>query len=202
MRININFASREYVQARKLYLALCLFIAAAAAVFIGNYTDYNDSSAKAGILSKQVIIKQEKARQAEMRLAGFKRAVSPEVVKGAMREADFANAAIRKRAFSWTSFLNRLEQAVPEGVGITSIRPSFSSLDVDISGNALDVDRLAEFIDRLTSSKYFEDIPPLVHATEVVADKDVGQTLQVFNLKIKYFPDGRVQAAPTKAAGR
>jgi hypothetical protein len=49
---------------------------------------------------------------------------------------------------------------------------------------------LMEFVDRLTKSKYFEEIPPDFHTSEVVVDKDIGMTVQKFNLIIKYNPEG------------
>ena len=47
-----------------------------------------------------------------------------------------------------------------------------------------------EFVDRLTKSKYFEEIPPDFHTSELLVDKDIGMTVQKFSLRIKYNPDG------------
>jgi hypothetical protein len=92
--------------------------------------------------------------------------------------------------FSWTEFLNRFESLVPDGVGISSVRPDFGTLEVDISGSADDMAALTGFIDRLTASEYFADAPPVFHTNEVEVDRVGGRRLQMFRLRIEYRPGG------------
>ena len=190
VRIEINFASRDYVKARKAYLALCLCILAAAAVFALEYRGYKDSLRHSSQVLRRTAMLKARNKDTETRLAEVKKAVDAEETKAAVAEVDFANAVIRRRVFSWTAFLNRIEEVVPDGVAITALKPDFVSLSVDISGTADDMGRVTEFIDRLTKSQYFEDIPPTFHTSEVEVDKDIGKKLQEFNLKIRYNPEG------------
>jgi len=201
VQIKINFASRDYVIARKAYVVLALCIAVSALVFIANYRGYNSALEKEARLTGRLKSQETWYRDAGLRLERIKKTVSDEDVKAAAREANFANEAIARRTFSWTLFLNRLEEVVPDGVGIKSIKPNFVTLDVDISGTALDVEPLVEFVDRMTRSPYFEDIPPILHTTKTVVDKDVGKTLQEFNFKIRYLPEGKGAEDKTKAKG-
>lgn len=176
--------------ARKVYLALIAAIAASVLVFVYNMGAYRNSAQKADVFSKQLSEQKNIAAEMDLKLAAIEKSVNAADVKAALGEADFANSVIAIRAFSWTTFLNRLEEVVPEGVGIDSITPDFQSLSIGLSGNAVSSDRLIEFINRLTTSKYFEEIPPTFHTNRVLADKDTGKTLQAFGLAIKYSPDG------------
>ncbi len=195
MRIRINFASRDYVLARKTYLALLAGIAACLLLLAYNYAGYTRSVDRGARLIKYLKLQERQDADARARFEEIKKRVREQDVKAAQRAAKFANAAIARRAFSWTTFLNRLEEVVPDGVGIKTIKPNFDTLDVDISGAALDMDPLMEFMDKMTKSPYFEDIPPVLHTSQVIVDKDIGKTLQEFNFKIRYYPEGRAQGA-------
>jgi type IV pilus assembly protein PilN len=190
MRIEINFASREYLLLRKAYLALTVAIAAAVLLFVYNYGDYRNSVQKVGAFSAQLALQQRIASEMDSKLAQIKKEQGGTDVKAALKEADFVNSIIARRVFSWTAFLNRLEEVVPNGVGITDVKPDFQTLNMNISGTSLSSNQLMEFVDRLTKSKYFEEIPPDFHTSEVVVDKDIGMTVQKFNLIIKYNPEG------------
>ncbi|MGA2192629.1 MAG: PilN domain-containing protein [Nitrospirota bacterium] len=191
MRIKINFASKEYLFARKIYLVLTAALAASVVVFIVNYTDYTYSASRRAALTAQLGLQKKLDDAFDKKLSEARKKAAETDVKAAALQAQFANMAIATRAFSWTEFLNRLEEVVPKGVCITGLRPSFASLDIDVSGNAISMDQLTEFMDRMTKSPYFEDIPPVFRTTDQVADSDIGMMLQVFNFKIKYDPDGK-----------
>lgn len=191
MRIRINFASREYLLARRVYVALLALAAVGAAVFVLNFASYKAAAGERSAFLAQLKAQERIQAETGRKLAGLKARVKDSDVRAAAREAQFANAAISRRVFSWTEFLNRLEGVVPSGVGITAVTPNFATLDVDISGTALGMEQLTEFMEALTKSPYFEDIPPVFHVSESVVDKDVGMTLQVFSLKIRYNPAGR-----------
>jgi hypothetical protein len=49
---------------------------------------------------------------------------------------------------------------------------------------------LLDFIDNLTASEYFADLPPNFKSSQTVVDKDTNRKAEVFNLSIQYFPDG------------
>jgi Tfp pilus assembly protein PilN len=201
MRIKINFASRDYMLARKMYVVLLLAIAVSFLVFASNYQGYRRSVEKNARLTEHLRTQEKQDKDAGARLSEIKKKVRQEDVEAASGEAVFANAAVRRRAFSWTTFLNRLEDVVPDGVGIKSIKPDFETLDVDISGTALDKDLVTELVDRMTRSKYFEDIPPVWHMTEKEVDKDIGKKVWDFSLKIRYIPEGRAKEAAAKKEG-
>jgi len=196
MRIDLNFVSREYLLVRKVYAALIAGLALCLALFALTFYLHQSEQVKAEQLQEQVAAQELKLDKTEKLVAGYASSIDKKTINATYNEADFANAAIRRRVFSWTEFLNRIEAIVPDGVGITGIRPNFKSLDVDISGTAKDMDSLTSFIERLTRSEYFSDIPPVFRTSEENLGPGVGKSVQRFNLKIRYIPRPAAVKAP------
>jgi Tfp pilus assembly protein PilN len=182
-------------------VALTAAVLAGVAVFALNYSSYRSALDKGARLAGQAALMQKRMTELDTKLVDIKKKVNVSELASAELQADFANMAIRRRSFSWTVFLNRLEEVVPPGVGVTDISPNFQTLDVDIAGKARSVAHVTEFIQRLGASGYFEDIPPVFHTSEVVVDKDTGETAQTFSLKIRYKPEGPPAKAKQAASG-
>lgn len=201
MRISINFSPKEHIFARKAYaaLALCMFVAASA--FAACYGVYSGAEARIEPLNAKVAALEAGIKGIDLKLVEVRKTVDPGRAKSDALEVAFVNGAIKQKAFSWTTFLDRVEALVPEGVGITSIRPEFTTLNVEIAGNADGVGNALQFVERLTKSPYFDDIPPVFHTAEVVVDKDIGKSVQQFSVKIKYYPEGRPGAVPPAGQG-
>jgi len=191
MRISINFASREYILVRKVNAILLLLLFCLLGVFLYNISEYGKTLERENMLASEVGLHEKKESEVSVRLRDIKKTVQENEVNASLRQAEFVNMAIGRRVFSWTAFLNRIEELVPPGVSIKSINPDFSTLDVEITGTALDMAGVTEFMERITRSPYFDDLPPVFHSSEVLVDKDIGKTVQNFNLKIRYQPDGR-----------
>ena len=191
MKININFASRGYLLFKKVYVIFMAALVVGAGAFAAEYHAFQGAASKEVALGRRLATLERARLETEKRVEGLKKNIPASEIKTLATQASFANAAISTRVFSWTAFLNRLEDIVPDGVGITSVSPDFQSLSISISGSATSMDKAAEFLDRLTKSPYFEDIPPAFHTSETLVDKDIGKTLQTFSLKIKYKPEGR-----------
>jgi len=203
MRINLNFASREYVVVMRLYAGLLLGILALVAVFAGLYLSHRSDVKSLVRLKEQIKEREAAIAGSDEILRGYEKTITGKVISSTYTEADFANSAIRRRVFSWTLFLNRIEGLVPGGVGITGITPNFKTLDVDISGTAKTIDAVTEFIDRLTHSEYFEDLPPVFSTSEEPVKGEKGLSMQRFNIKIRYIPGGDAKSPgnPTEGGG-
>lgn len=195
MRLDINFASREYIFLRKVYFVLAACIAASIAACIAGYLMYMSDVQESARLSREIENNRKQAEKTEAEISSYASRLRPEAVKGAYDEAAFVNAAINRRVFSWTTFLNRLEGLVPVGVGVTSIKPEYSSMLVSLSGKAQDMSRITEFIGRLSASEYFGEIPPVFNASEGEPDKATGKTVWTFSLQVQYLPEGVPKAA-------
>jgi len=190
MRVTVNFASREYLLARKVYVSLLAGTVLSLGVLVYQFTLYSSASGRISELETSLAEVTAIESAAMARYKEISGPVNQAEVEKTIEEADFANTVINNKSFSWTLFLNRLEGLIPKGVGITTISPDFRSLKVSIAGSADDMEKLIEFIDMLTGSEYFEDLPPSFSTTRQLVDKDTGKTVEVFNLNIKYYPEG------------
>jgi len=196
MRISINFASREYLFLRKVYALLALLVLVSLALFSYNLNEYSGASGREAAVQHKIQVREKDLADLKKKLADLKTASAASEVKDASKQALFANQVIAKRAFSWTTFMNRMEEVVPDGIAVMSISPDFVTLDVNISGQAADMATFAEFFDRITKSRYFEDLPPSFHTNEMTVDKETGKTMQQFNIRTKYIPEGRKEKNP------
>jgi len=190
MRVTVNFASREYLLARKVYVSLLAGTVLSLGVLVYQFTLYSSASGRISELETSLSEATAIESAAMARYKEISGPVNQAEVEKTIEETNFANNVIINKSFSWTLFLNRLEGLIPKGVGITTISPDFRTLKVTIAGSADDIDKLIEFIDMLTGSEYFEDLPPSFSTTRQIVDKDTGKTVEVFNLSIKYYPEG------------
>jgi uncharacterized membrane protein YciS (DUF1049 family) len=193
MRINLNFASREFVLASRVYAGLVLGIIISVLIFSGLYISHSSRIKSLGRIKKQITEREAAISKLDETLHGYEKNVNGKVISSTYTEAEFANSAISRRVFSWTLFLNRLEGLVPTGVGITGITPNFQTLYVGISGSAKSIDAVTEFIARLTRSEYFEDVPPTFSTSEEKVQGETGLSLQQFNIMIRYIPGGKAK---------
>jgi hypothetical protein len=107
--------------------------------------------------------------------------------KGLSQQAEFANDAIRRRAFSWTRLFNRLEEVVPPTVMMVAIRPEIQADGISIvgEGSAKEQEGLLSFEENLIRNRYFSRIYPGSERRE-----QRGQDIR-FSLKFDYVPEGR-----------
>jgi Tfp pilus assembly protein PilN len=83
--------------------------------------------------------------------------------KAKQNEIGYLNSLIVRKGFSWTRVFSVLEQMIPEGVHLTSLRPEIGEngkmiLHIDVRGkNIVDV---SDFIDLLEKSDVFENVVP------------------------------------------
>jgi Tfp pilus assembly protein PilN len=164
--------------------------------------------------------REERERDLGRRLAGLDGAAL-------QRRADFANAAILSRVFSWTTLFNELEEVVPPDVKLRSLRPSIGArgkVDVLLEGTARDYGAFVELeealmrsssfsrvypgSERLQSAPYQPGAPPLPGAARPAgvgaAAGGAGGGELAFSISFEYFPGGKPaarQGAASDAGG-
>jgi Tfp pilus assembly protein PilN len=124
--------------------------------------------------------------------------------KAKLTEIGYLNSLIVRKGFSWTRVFSVLEQMIPQGVHLTSLRPDVGEngrliLHIDVRGkNIVDV---SDFIDLLEKSDLFENVVPhFEEKKDVIAGKgDVDVSLTMF-----YLPDApaTTDAAANQQAAR
>lgn len=105
--------------------------------------------------------------------------LSPAANKQLPSEVSFVNRLVEKRTFSWTQFLSELEQAVPSGVGVQSIRLDPSSAIIQLAGIAQTFEDVTAFLTILEDHPQFSE--PVLKQHQ---DRDDG--LVEFNLTLRY----------------
>lgn len=99
-------------------------------------------------------------------------------------DADMALIAniLEKRRFSWIEALDNLEKAIPSGISLSSIQPSFKEGGVILAGSARDFAALSRFIDSLEKLKVYRRVFLVSHS---VREMDNKKSAVMFNINIE-----------------
>jgi type IV pilus assembly protein PilN len=126
MRVQVNLASRPFVELRPFFLRLRLVMAALAVLGLGIAIWAHLLSAKAARqqleldrLRNQTIAVQQAKLHTEQRMRD-------PVNARVLDRAHFLNALFLRKSFSWTAVMMDLENVLPNGVQVTSIEPQVS----------------------------------------------------------------------------
>lgn len=93
-----------------------------------------------------------------------------------------AGEIIEKKGFSWIGALDNLEKAIPPGISLSSIHPSFKEEGIKLSGYARDFSALSRFIDNLEGLKVYKRVFLINHSLK---EMDDGRRAVVFNISIE-----------------
>ncbi len=127
MRVQVNLASRPFVELRPFFLRLRLIMAALALAALALALGAHILSARAGKqqleldrLRDQTIAAQQSKLRTEQRL---RQGPNAQVLS----RAHFLNATFLRKSFSWTAVMMDLENVLPNGVQVTSIEPQVAA---------------------------------------------------------------------------
>lgn len=108
---------------------------------------------------------------------------------GSAKEMDTAAADLAvvaeiagKRDFSWIRALDNIEKAIPAGISLSSIQPSFMEEGVKLSGYGKDFAALSRFIDNLEGLKVYKRVFLINHSIKEMDDE---RKAVVFNISIE-----------------
>jgi len=124
--LHLNLASRPYRDYRPVYAVVVVVSVVIAFMLLNNIEtgvryarDTRTTRDKIARVEQQTKVENERAALAAQRMKSFN-------VKVLADQAQFVNARLAERAFSWSELLDRLERVLPEDVRINSISPSFA----------------------------------------------------------------------------
>ena len=127
MRVQVNLASRPFVELRPFFLRLRLIMAALAIAGLALAIGAHILSARAAKqqleldrLRDQTIAAQESKLHTEQRL---RQGPNAQVLS----RAHFLNTVFLRKSFSWTAVMMDLENVLPNGVQVTSIEPQIAA---------------------------------------------------------------------------
>lgn len=176
--IHVNLSTRPFYNERVVHLVLGLVGLAAGALFVAGLLQAAALSRERGVLAELAARDEGAVRAAAAAEADLRRQVRDEDLQRLVEAADEANALIERRVFSWTALFNRIEQTLPAGVMLTSVRPDIAvggaTVAIGVLGRG--VAEIDAFIDRLEATGTFAD---MLAREESVTDAGTYRTLLV-----------------------
>jgi type IV pilus assembly protein PilN len=163
IRIDVNLASRPFVNYRKFCFVSGALLLALLGVSYWNLSQYQTIRARRGEVNQ--LLSRDQARfeslgQEQERLMA--RLQTPETAEFLDR-LEHLNQLIRRRTFSWTVLLNDLERLLPANVQIVSIKPQIigHGMGVEIVANGRSSQDNIRFVSNLELSGKFYEVSPL-----------------------------------------
>lgn len=114
--------------------------------------------------------------------------LSEERLKALPRDVAFTNQLLEHRAFSWTRFLNDLEEAVPPGVSVGSVTVNFKESLIALNGTARSLNVLTGLVKSLESHASFRNAALSHHTFRDSEGSGGGSGKVEFTLTVTYRP--------------
>ena len=124
--LHLNLASRPYRDYRPVYAVVVVASLLIAFMLLNNIeTGYRYARDTRTTREKIAAIEQQTQAEDQRAAAAMQR-IRTVNVKVLADQAQFVNARLAERAFSWSELLDRLERVLPDDVRIESVSPSFA----------------------------------------------------------------------------
>ncbi len=199
VRLNINLASKPYVDVRSILLRwggwvllLAVCTAALVAVAFSNWRQTRTVSAKVAMVQSEINALDAQRREAQQVLD------APDNSR-VVERSKFYNGMIARKTFSWTRVFMQMEKIMPAHLHIASIAPELhpadNSVTVHLTVAGTSRDAAVELVKRLEQSPAFRDAR-IVEESEV-KDKDSEDSVR-FQLTATYVP---IKVRIAEAAG-
>jgi len=181
--LHLNLADRPYRDYRPLYAVVVVTSILIAIMLLNNIeTGYRyvretrTTRDKITTIENQIDTENRRADEAGQRIRGVN-------VKQLSEQAQFVNARLAERAFSWSELLDRLERVLPDDVRIESVAPAFGktgTVHLTMQGSAKTGDGMTRTIDRLNHDPHFANPFP--------TSEDRTETGYKFGIGVDYRP--------------
>jgi type IV pilus assembly protein PilN len=185
MNINLNLATRPYIELRSVYarlriLAVILAVIALPMFLVMHLEETMAAAAQARVAQLQQNIETLREQQAHARALVLE---GPNAAT--IREIDFLNRTFRQKSFSWTATMVDLETVLPYGVAVRGIEPLLAPdghvlIRLRVDGPR---EQAIAVIRNLEHSRHFV-APRLVQETEVTDQNKQGNRLQPVNTSL------------------
>ncbi|NCO53172.1 MAG: PilN domain-containing protein [Deltaproteobacteria bacterium] len=167
MKLNVNLASRRYVNHR---LVTYGFLSAAAVLALLALWCGQTLLAH----RQQLIVYQQQTQDVSAqlnRLRGEPRKPLSVAERVALEET-FTQAGhlLKRDAFRWTALLDQMEELVPTGVSLAGFRPDYAKNRLAMTGRARGLKEMRVFLDRLLKDQGFERVFLQSHSRIMVKD--------------------------------
>jgi Tfp pilus assembly protein PilN len=162
--LRTNLSTRPFYNERALHGVLGATAAIVIALTIFNVTQIVVLTRRQSSLSAEAAAAETRATGLRAHAASTRQSLNAKQLATMSDAAREANLIIGQRLFSWTGLLNRLGDALPENVRITSLRPGVGkdgSVIITMTVAAQAVDDIEQFMARLEETTAFSEVYPL-----------------------------------------
>jgi Tfp pilus assembly protein PilN len=189
--LNLNLSTRPFkpYRAANLGLLALLLLLIAVSVWQGyNYMHY--SSLAAGISDKERALRTD-AESLTRQLTELNAELNRAEVRTRLVEVEFLNQLIQRKRFSWTRVFAILEELLPEGVYLTSVRPAIEEdgsvlLTIVVRGRTA-TDAI-QFVHVVEESKFFSNVA--VPTKQPAQASNVSSGEVELEVLANYYPEG------------
>jgi type IV pilus assembly protein PilN len=167
MKISLNLATRTYVNRRALY-ALYALLAVLLVFWLGlGFSSWQKDHTEIGRLEEQL-------QQVREQLGGLGDEGAPPFdstdYQVLLDDLAFADDILARDAFRWTRLFLRLEQLLPEGASLRSLRPEHRERALSLTAVARGNEQMNRFIDQLMASEDLNQVYLLSQERAEVTD--------------------------------
>jgi type IV pilus assembly protein PilN len=126
MRIQLNLASRPFVELGPLYLRLRILIVLLAVVAVPLWLLLATEKRKAADAQSRLNAVQQRIHAIEAQRQAFQASMREPQNASVLSQSQFLNQLFARKAFSWTAVMMDLENVLPSGVQVLNIDPVIS----------------------------------------------------------------------------
>ena len=168
--LQINLSTRPFYNERAIHLVLLIVALVAVGVMVAGVLQLVSLAEEHAALTAVAERDEQAASAMASQVVTIRRRSSDAELESLAAASDEANWLIDQRIFSWTEFFNRIEQTVPAGVMLTSVRPEIArdSISVAIGVIGRRVSDIGRFIDQLEATGAFTEV--LARAEEMTEE--------------------------------
>jgi type IV pilus assembly protein PilN len=123
MRIQLNLASRPFVELGPLYLRLRILVVLLAVVAVPLWLLLSTEKRKAAEAQARLDAVQQKIHAIEAQRQAFQSSMREPQNASVLLQSQFLNQLFARKAFSWTAVMMDLENVLPSGVQVLNIDP-------------------------------------------------------------------------------
>lgn len=161
--LRTNLSTRPFYNEQRVHALLAMAGAVVVALTVFNLVEIVVLSRQQSKLGSNATAADTRARELRAHAVQIRQGLDKKQLEAISTEAREANAIIGQRLFSWTELLNRLGDALPEEVRITSMRPSVDvggAITIQMNVTARRVEEIDRFLKSLESTGAFTDMLP------------------------------------------
>jgi len=155
MNLQLNLATRYYIDFRKVNLSIAFLISivffwfiADTYLLVSNYEEFQRIS----------------GYKSSMFTTGAGEKISETEYNRTITSIKFANTILEKRSYDWLTLLDNMESVVPNGVSLTGLVPDEKTGIIKLTGAARSIAAVRTLIESMQNSQKFSEVFLTDHA--------------------------------------